>query len=497
MSKIIVPPPKKVITPNEFDSLLRLDLSAFTHRAFTQLNPGTPFLPNWHIDMIAGKLRDCMLGKTRRLVINIPPRHTKSITASVAFPAWLLGHDPSAQIVAVSYSQELANKHSLDCRAVMESDWFRRLFPETRLSPTRNAVQEFTTTKRGFRLATSVGGTLTGRGGDFIIIDDPLKPEDADSDAARRRANDWFDGTLYSRQNDPNKSRIVAIMHRLHEDDLIGQILEQEAWDVLSLPAIAESEEKIEVDSPYGLLSHHRKEGDLLQPERMSREALAAVRATIGEYHFAGQYQQTPSPKGGGLVKAEWFKHYAADALPVKFDQIISSWDTANKATELSDYSVCTTFGVRDDQIYLLDVFREKLRWPDLKREVKARAAQFSADIILIEDKGSGIQLLEELRGEGVPGVKAYLPKCEKVARLQAQCSAIENGRVHLPEAAPWRAAYIHEMITFPAAKHDDQVDATSQALEFIAIGQRNLGLLLFYKRDHEQRMARMRGETV
>lgn len=485
-----------IMTQQEYDAALRADLPTFIHRAFAQLNPGTQFLPNWHIDAIASRLRECMDGKTRRLIINIPPRHTKSIAASVAFPAWLLGLEPETQIVAVSYSQELANKHSLDCRAVMESDWFGRAF-KTRLSATRNAVQEFTTTKRGFRLATSVGGTLTGRGGDFILIDDPLKPEDADSDAARNRANDWFDGTLYSRQNDPNSSCIIVIMHRLHEDDLVGHILEQEPWDVLSLPAIAESEERITYNTPFGLHVHGRKEGDLLQPEKMSREVLAAVRATVGEYHFAGQYQQTPAPKGGGLVKADWFKYYTANTLPKRFDQVVCSWDTANKATELADYSVCTTWGTSDGDKYLLDVFRAKLNWPDLKRAVIARATQFDADIILIEDKGSGIQLIQELQGDCVNGVTAYTPKCEKVARLQAQCATIEAGTVFLPEVAPWLAAYVHEMITFPAAKHDDQVDSTSQALEYIAIGQKSLGLLFYYKRLHEEREARMRGEII
>ena len=485
-----------IITPQEYAAALRADLPSFIHRTFEQLNPGTQFLPNWHIDAIASRLRDCMDGKTRRLIINIPPRHTKSIAASVAFPAWLLGLQPEAQIVAVSYSQELANKHALDCRAVMESEWFRFAF-KTRLSSTRNAVQEFTTTQRGSRLATSVGGTLTGRGGDFIIIDDPLKPEDADSDAARNRANDWFDGTLYSRQNDPNSSCIIVIMHRLHEDDLVGHILEQEQWDVLSLPAIAESEERVTYDTPFGLTTHVRKEGDLLQPERMSAEALAAVRATVGEYHFAGQYQQAPAPKGGGLVKAEWFRYYAANTLPKRFDQVICSWDTANKATELADYSVCTTWGTRDENKYLLDVFRAKLNWPDLRRAVIARAEEFAADIVLIEDKGSGIQLIQELRGQCVNGVTPYTPKCEKVARLQAQCATIEVGKVFLPEDAPWLPAYLHEMTTFPAAKHDDQVDSTSQALEYIAIGQKSLGLLFYYKREHEEQEARMRGERI
>ena len=470
------------LTQRELDVALRADLSLFAERTFLQLQPSTPFLPNWHIELMAAKLRDCALGKIRRLIINIPPRYMKSLTTSVAFPAWLLGLNPAAQIIAVSYAQELANKHSADCRAVVESDWFRRVFPAVRLSATKNAVTEFATTQRGFRMATSVGGTLTGRGGDFIIIDDPIKPDDAVSESVRTRCNDWFDGVLFTRQNNKNTSCIILVMHRLHEDDLVGHVLEQEDWEVLSLPAIAEVDQKFLVDTPWGPKPFERSAGGILHPDFESAEALAGTRATIGEYNFAGQYQQSPAPLGGGMVKEEWLKPYKANALP-NFDQIIVSCDTGSKPTELADYSAITVWGYRDPDVYLLHVYRAKVGYPDLKRAVIDIAARYKADIVLIEEKASGIQLIQELKEARVCGVKGYEPKGDKVMRLHAQCATIENGGLWVPESAPWRAEYVHELTTFPGSKHDDMVDATSQVLEWLKIGQKGMGIFYYYKR--------------
>jgi predicted phage terminase large subunit-like protein len=486
----------KTLTQRELDVAMRNDLSLFAERAFLQLQPGTPFLPNWHIELMAAKLRQCALGKIRRLIINIPPRYMKSLTTSVAFPAWLLGNDPTAEIIAISYAQELANKHSQDTRAVIESDWYKRIFPGTRLSSKKNSVTEFATTKRGFRLATSVGGTLTGRGGDFLIIDDPIKPDDAVSEAVRNRTNEWFNGVLYSRQNNKNTGCIIIVMHRLHEDDLVGHVLEQEEWDVLSLPAIAEVDQKFTVETPWGMKTFKRSEGGILHPDFESAEALATMRKTIGEYNFAGQYQQAPAPLGGGMVKEEWLKRYKADSLP-SFDQIILSCDTGSKATELSDYSAITIWGHRDPYMYLLHVFRAKLDYPSLRRTVIDLAASWKADVVLIEEKASGIQLVAELREMHVRGVKGYEPKGDKVMRLHAQTGTIESGMVWVPESAPWLAEYLHELTTFPASKHDDMVDSTSQVLEWLKLGQKGMGLLIFYKREHEMMLARQRGELV
>src|SRR5438067_650161 len=207
------------LSPRVYKEILRLDLGYFAERCFYDLNPQAAFLMNWHIEVIAAKLAAVRAGRIRRLIINLPPRHLKSLLASIAFPAWYLGHDPSAQILCVSYAQDLADKLARDCRGIMMSPWYQRIFP-TRLAPHRQAVQEFITTRQGYRLATSTGGVLTGRGADTILIDDPLKPEEALSAAQRQFANEWYDRTLYSRQNDKQHGAIVVIMQRLHEDDL-------------------------------------------------------------------------------------------------------------------------------------------------------------------------------------------------------------------------------------------------------------------------------------
>jgi hypothetical protein len=226
----------------EYGAILRSDLGCFAQRCFSELNPQATFAMNWHIDVIAAKLAAVREGRIHRLIINEPPRHLKSLLASIAFPAWCLGHDPSAQILCVSYAQELADKLARDCRTIMTSEWYRRIFP-TRLAAHRQAVQEFLTTVQGYRLATSNGGVVTGRGADLIIIDDPLKPEEALSDTQRQAANAWFDHTLYSRLNDKRHGAIILIMQRLHEDDLVGHVLAQEPWEVVRFPAIAEADE--------------------------------------------------------------------------------------------------------------------------------------------------------------------------------------------------------------------------------------------------------------
>jgi predicted phage terminase large subunit-like protein len=454
------------LTREQYDSVLRQDFVTFTARCFHDLNPQAELAMNGHLDVIAAKLTAVREGKIRRLVINLPPRHLKSLMASIAFPAWCLGLDPTAQILCVSYAQDLADKLARDCRGIMTSPWYRQIF-RTRLAPHRQAVQEFITTGQGYRLATSTGGVLTGRGADIILIDDPLKPEEALSAALRQAANDWFVHTLYSRLNDKRSGAIVIIMQRLHEDDLVGHVLALEPWEVLSFPAIAEADEVHQIETIWGPRCFTRRRGEALHPDREPLETLEHIRRTIGEYNFAGQYQQSPAPLGGGMVKAEWFKRYRENERPERFDRIVQSWDTANKATELSDFSVCTTWGVSGKRLFLLGVFRRRLEYPALKRAVRDQQSLFAATEVLIEDKASGTQLIQELIEDGCHAVTRYQPTIDKIMRLHAQTTIIESGFVHIPEAAPWLAEYLHEMTVFPKGKHDDQVDSTAQFLDW------------------------------
>ena len=232
-------------------------------------------------------------------------------------------------------------------------------------------------------------------------------------------------------------------------------------WDVLSFSAIAERDETYLIAGPLGTRFCMRKQGESLHPELLSLEKLAELRGIMGDYNFQSQYQQNPAPPGGAYVKTDWLKHYEPGEEPAQFARIVQSWDTANKSTDLSDYSVCTTWGVFDKCYYLLHVLREKLNYPDLKRAVLAQASTFKAGTILIEDRASGTQLIQDLQSEFVNGVTAYTPPpgSDKKMRLHAQTAMFENGRVYLPRTAPWLLDYIHELTTFPGAEYDDQVD--------------------------------------
>jgi len=294
-----------------------------------------------------------------------------------------------------------------------------------------------------------------------------LKPEEALSDAQRKAANEWYDHTLYSRQNDKQRGAIIIVMQRLHEDDLVGHVLAQEPWEVVRFPAIAEADEVHEIETILETRSFTRRRGDALHPDREPLETLDRLRRTIGEYNFAGQYQQSPAPLGGGLVKAGWFKRYRENERPEGFDRIVQSWDTANKATELSDFSVCTTWGIRGKNLYLLGLLRQRLEYPALKRAVREQQNLFKATEVLIEDKASGTQLIQELIADGCHRVTRYQPTTDKIMRLHAQTAMIENGFVYIPEAAPWLAEYLHELTVFPNGKHDDQVDSTAQFLDW------------------------------
>jgi predicted phage terminase large subunit-like protein len=481
---------KKLLTEAEFRAILRNDFYTFAKRAFLELNPQVLFIENLYIEFVAAALEACRRGKIRRLIINLPPRSLKSHLASIAFPAFLLGHDPSAEIICASYGQSLADKLSLDCRNLMNSRFYRRTFP-TRLAPYKQSLQEFATSQKGSRLATSVQGVLTGRGAGYLILDDVLRPDEALSESQRKAVNDWYDHTLYSRLNNKQTGCII-IMQRLHEDDLVGHVLEQEDWEVLRLPAIAEEDEAYEIESIFGSKIFYRVAGEVLDPIREPLHVLDRIRKSIGSYNFAGQYQQSPSPLGGGMVKQEWFQRYTPGAEPRKFDLVIQSWDTANKDTELADPSVCTTWGKRGNRIYLLNVYCRRVDYPDLKRAIKEQRARFPPDVILIEDKASGTQLVQELIREGVYGVTRYVPKDHKIMRLHSVTSVIENGYVYLPTEASWLDSYLREMLTFPKGKNDDQVDSTSQALDWIKQGNHAFGVY-----QYQNKLARELGISI
>lgn len=291
------------------DALAAADFGFFLFRALKTVAPGAVFAPNWHLEAMAAHLHACARGDITRLIINMPPRMLKSTLVSVAWPAWLLAQAPTTRILAASYAQSLATKHSVDCRAVMQSHWYRRAFPQTQLAADQNEKERFATTQRGQRIATSVGGAATGEGGDILIVDDPLSALQAAQPQARAAANRWFEHTFATRLDDKRRGAIVVVMQRLHAEDLSGHLLERGGWVHLNLPAIAPERQVIRC----GDYAYVRGSGEALHAAREDVALLERTRRELGDANFSAQYQQHPIRQEGALVKREWFPRFALE----------------------------------------------------------------------------------------------------------------------------------------------------------------------------------------
>ena len=488
----------KPATYETFDAITRLNLHIFLQRVFAELNPGVDYLDNFHIHVLIDELEALRFGRQRRLAVAMPPRSLKSQLISVAFVAWLLGHDPTLRIICASYGQELADKLASDCRRIMLTDWYQRMFAGTRLAPKRQSLGNFETTAGGGRFSTSVGGVITGFGADFIIVDDPSKPSESLSDAERATINDWVQHTLFTRLNDKRNGRILIVMQRLHEDDVIGNVVEKTGgqFRLLSFSAIAQTDEVHTYRTPFGMARVVRKEGEPLHPAREPLEVLEEQKRLLGSRFFAAQYLQAPVPLEGGLVKRAWFRFYQPFEV-LKTERIVQSWDTASKMGELNDYSACTTWAIIDRRVYLLDVVRERMELPTLKRRLIDEADRWKADQVLIEDKGSGTGLLQELQASGFWKAKPIIPKGDKGLRLGSVTPIIEDGRVFLPASAVWLEDYVYELCGFPGLKHDDQVDSTSQFLAWVREEGEPGGLYRFYEQEFERQRAMAEDRTV
>ncbi len=390
--------------------------------------PGFEYNDYQYIKVIADRLEAANTGKVRRIIFNMPPRSMKSICVSVAWPAWILGNQPTARIIVASYSRLLSEKHSLDTRCIIQSDWYRELFPEVKLSKSQNTKYKFQTVQQGFRIATSVGGTLTGEGGDFIIVDDPLSSAQALSETFRKRAINWFDQTLVTRLNERKKGIIVLVMHRLHQEDLTGHLLSKprNIWHHVCLPMVPESGQIINSALGEAKELYSRKEGELLYP--IDDEEIEMIKIELGSYAFAAQYQQNPLLFSSGMIKQEWLKCYKN--FPDSLTHVAQSWDTAVSINDTSDFSVCTTWAKMENKFYLLDVYRAKLEYPALKEQVLSLEARWEPHAILIEAKASGQQLIQELKiSSDLPTTEVF-PHNDKLARFCQVVPMIESGRV-------------------------------------------------------------------
>jgi len=315
---------------------LALDLMAFTEFAFGVVRPNTLFKPNWHLEALAYKLSQVASGEVRRLIVTMPPRNLKSLFASVALPAWFLGHNPSERVVAVSYSDQLARTHASDFRRLVNDPLYQETFPAMRLA--RDTDREIVTTMRGKRYATSIEGTLTGLGGNLVIIDDPLKQDDAHSEAVRKRTIEWYRSTLLSRPDDKQIARIVLVMQRVHQDDLAGYLEEQGGFEILNLPAIATQTKTYELGAGR---SYVRQQGELLHPSHEPASVLLELKREMGPIAFSAQYQQSPIPPGGTIIKRKWLTSYDGYPAYERGDHIMMSWDIALSEEEKGDYFAC------------------------------------------------------------------------------------------------------------------------------------------------------------
>lgn len=443
--------------------ILKNNLPFYVQKTFNHINPKSEFYSNWHIDLICDYLKEIENNSFNRLIINIPPRSLKSICVSVAWTSWLLGHRPESRILTSSYSQNISNKLSQDTRFIIESEWYKKLFPETRISKKQNQKSKFLTTKYGFRFSTSVGGSVTGEGGDYLIVDDPHNPSHIHSKKLRHKTIDWFLNTFSTRLNNRKTGKIIIVMQRLHNDDLCG-FLENSSpneWEILKIPLL--SEKKLYFSA--GDNKYKMEKDEIINNKLFDKETIEKLISEIGIYNFESQYLQKPRTDQYNFLNKDYINYY--EKLPEKFDSIIHSWDTAIKTSENSDYSALTIWGIYQDRYYLINFLQEKLEYPDLKKEIKNYINKFSANTILIEDKSSGHSIIQDLKRDGIKNIISIKPLKDKLTRFASVIELFERGQVLIPKNNNKFITLVNNLLEFPNVKNDDIVDSVSQFLNY------------------------------
>lgn len=429
------------------------------------VEPKQPFVDGWHIRAICEHLEAVTRGEIRNLIISVPPRHMKSIAVAVMWTPWVWLRDPSSRWIFSAYAGSLSVRDSLKCRRVIESPIYRETFDlNWSLADDQNMKTRFSNSKTGYRIATSVGGTGTGEGGDYIVVDDPMKATEAESEVMRQNVIDWWDNEMSTRGNNPATYRKVIIMQRLHQNDLAGHCIKQGGYEVLRLPAEFDSKPSI---TSIGWEDPRREKGELLWPERFTKETLDALKKPLGTRGVASQLQQDPKASEDGLFKRKNWKFYKELPARGQWKRIFCFWDTAQKPGISNDYSVGAVWIETASGYYLADLIRDKLEYPQLKIAIKNLHAKWSSTGVQIEDKASGISLIQDLRQETTLPIIAYDPgQKDKQVRAAAATPTVEAGNCYLPEGAPWVEDFIREHEQFPDGDHDDQVDTTSQMVD-------------------------------
>ena len=391
---------------------------------------------------------------------------------SVIFVAYVLGLDPTKSFIVISYSDDLAVDLHNETRQLVQSAFYKSVFPGTKISPGENTKRYFKTTKGGGRRATSVGGSLTGFGGDYLIVDDLVSAQDALSEKKIKNANDFFLGTISSRVNGMD-TRTLMVMQRVAPEDVTSLALATGTWTHLCLPAIAINVEHVRI-GPAPDDIHTRQPGEALHPEHLSLEWLNDLRKQVGDQVFNAQWQQQPTPDGGNLINLEYFPRYT-DLPPYYHGQgFIQSWDPAVAGGEHNDYAVCTTWLLKGVESYLVDVFRKQMEFAELMDQVIALSKKYQPRLAIIEDEATGKALRSLLETKGFKHFKTLGVSWEgdKVTRAKIQLKKIREGKVFLPTQASWLPDFEKEVREFPAGKYDDQVDSMTQYLRATEFGR-------------------------
>lgn len=441
-------------------------LAHFTKAAWNILEPSNELQWNWHHDLICEYLEASYLGQIKRLIINMPPRNMKSILVSICFPAWCWVQDASFRFLCGSYSQSLSSKHSVDTRSLIESEWYQeRWGKKVFLSSDQNMKTEFMNTARGHRIATSILGTATGKGGDFVLADDPHDTTGAASDVERKKTIETFRQKFMTRLDNKKEGRVIVVMQRLHEEDLTGSLMQDGDWTHLSIPAIAEEDRKIIF--PISKKVIEQRSGDVLHPSREDIKVLDSLKKSLGSRGFAGQYQQRPAAQEGNIIKRHWLKYYSDMPGIRSFDQVIQSWDMTFTGKATSDFVVGQVWGRIGADRYLIDQVRGQFGMTETIQAIMNLSKKWpQASLKLIENKANG-PAVEDMLKKSLSGMVLWEPQGDKVSRLNAVAPQFESGNVYFPEPhkADWVSHCLEEIFSFPNAAHDDCVDAMTMAL--------------------------------
>ena len=446
--------------------LCKVSFGHFVRTFWHVIEPGTVYKHGWHIDAICAHLEACAEFKISRLVINIPPRHMKSILVSVMWPAWVWLKYPERRFIFSSYSGQLAIRDGVKMRMLIDSPLYQELFkPSWSWRDDQNQKIKFDNTATGFRFSTSVGGTVTGEGADYLVTDDPLNAIDANSEPIRQESNNFVTKVLASRVNNPERHCRILIMQRLHEDDASGHIFKKETWERLVLPARYEEKHAHPSRTSLNFKDPRTTEGELLWPERFNETAIKGLEEELeGDSH--AQLQQDPKPQGGSIFNRDWWKYFSAPPSPVL--ERVTFIDCAQKPGISNDYTVWATWDRTVNGFYLVDLMQEKTDAPLLEAMTLERAATLKPDAIVIEDKSAGSSLIQTLLSETTLPVIPFDPgQKDKVVRATAATPTVKAGKCFLPERAAWVEDFKKEHEKFPRAKHDDQVDTTSMMVHY------------------------------